>query len=129
MVPVRLVFSSLCMLAHNPPQVLDIGCGEGDLLSVLSKPTSCIPNDDSSEAGRELDLTRVAALDIDPDVVQEAAQAATQDRQPHYLAPWGSGEDGWYIRWAKLDVAVWLGRLQDPNPTFHGFDVIVSTEV
>jgi hypothetical protein len=71
----------------------------------------------------------VAALDIDPDVIQEAAHAATDERKPHYLAPWGSGEDGWYIRWAQLEVAVWLGRLQDPNPSFHGFDAIVSTEV
>ncbi|KAJ1307858.1 hypothetical protein OPQ81_001938 [Rhizoctonia solani] len=114
---------------HRARSVLDIGCGEGELLSVLCKPASSIPNDGSSEPGRDLDLTRVAALDIDPDVIQEAAQAATQDLQPHYLAPWGSGEDGWYIRWAKLDVAVWLGRLQDLNPTFHGFDAIVSTEV
>ncbi|CAE6512003.1 unnamed protein product [Rhizoctonia solani] len=114
---------------HRARSVLDIGCGEGDLLNVLCKPAAAIPNDTSSEPGRDLDLTRVAALDIDPDVIQEAAQAATQDRHPHYLSPWGSGEDGWYIRWAELDVAVWLGRLQDLNPTFHGFDAIVSTEV
>ncbi|CAE6417661.1 unnamed protein product [Rhizoctonia solani] len=114
---------------HRARSVLDIGCGEGALLNVLCKPTSTIPNDNSLEPGRDLDLTRVAALDIDPVDIQEAAQAATYDRKPHYLAPWGSGEDGWYIRWAQLHVAVWLGRLQDPNPTFHGFDAIVSTEV
>ncbi|CCO31717.1 Small RNA 2'-O-methyltransferase [Rhizoctonia solani AG-1 IB] len=114
---------------HRARSVLDIGCGEGDLLSVLCKPASTIPNDSSLEPGRDLDLTRVAALDIDPDVIQEAAHAATDERKPHYLAPWGSGEDGWYIRWAQLEVAVWLGRLQDPSPSFHGFDAIVSTEV
>ncbi|KAG8712212.1 hypothetical protein FRC11_000720 [Ceratobasidium sp. 423] len=115
--------------AHRATSVLDIGCGEGELLNVLCKPASSIPSDNSLEPGRDLDLTRVAALDIEPDAIQDAAQAAIQDRHPHYLAPWGSGEDGWYIRWAELEVAVWLGRLQDPNPTFHGFDAIVSTEV
>ncbi|KEP53059.1 small RNA 2'-O-methyltransferase [Rhizoctonia solani 123E] len=114
---------------HRARSVLDIGCGEGDLLNVLCKPAATIPNDNSSEPGRDLDLPRVAALDIDPDAIQEAVRSATEDRHPHYLAPWGSGEDGWYIRWAPLDVAVWLGRLQDLNPTFYEFDAIVSTEV
>ncbi|KAF8753364.1 O-methyltransferase [Rhizoctonia solani] len=71
---------------HRARSVLDIGCGE--------------------EPGRDLDLTRVSALDIDPDVIQEAAHAAIDEQ-----------------------VAVWLGRLQDINPTFYEFDAIVSTEV
>ncbi|KAF8699149.1 O-methyltransferase, partial [Rhizoctonia solani] len=114
---------------HRARSVLDIGCGEGSLLGVLCKSASGVPNDSSLEPGRDLDLTRVSALDIDPDVIQEAAHAAIDERKPHYLAPWGSGEDGWYIRWAQLEVAVWLGRLQDINPTFYEFDAIVSTEV
>lgn len=71
----------------------------------------------------------MAALDIDPAVIDDAVNAATYDREPHYLAPWGSGEDGWYIRWAPLEVSVWQGRLEISNPQFYGFDAIVSTEV
>jgi hypothetical protein len=113
--------------------VLDIGCGEGSLLQALCNPASGIPNDAQDKhltsPIRDLSLTRVAALDVDPSVMEDAAHAATYDRQPHYLAPWGSGEDGWYIRWAPLEVALWLGRLEVLNPSFYGFDAIVSTEV
>lgn len=114
-------------------QVLDIGCGEGSLLNALCNPATSVPNEPPDKylttPIRDLSLTRVAALDIDPSVIQDAAHAATFDREPHYLAPWGSGEDGWYVRWAPLEVAVWLGRLEVTNSSFYGFDAIVSTEV
>lgn len=113
--------------------MLDLGCGEGSLLSALCGPASSVPNDpqDShlSSPVRDLSLERVAGLDIDPAVIDDAVNAATYDREPHYLAPWGSGEDGWYIRWAPLEVSVWQGQLEVPNPEFYGFDAIVSTEV
>lgn len=113
--------------------MLDIGCGEGSLLSVLCTSASSVPNDpqDShlSSPIRDLNLERVAALDVDPAVIDDAVDAATCIREPHYLAPWGSGEDGWYIRWAPLVVSVWQGQLEVPNPEFCGFDAIVSTEV
>ncbi|KAG8726500.1 hypothetical protein FRC12_023344 [Ceratobasidium sp. 428] len=113
--------------------VLDIGCGEGSLLSVLCGPASSIPNDppDShlSTPIRDLFLQRVAALDVDPEVIDDAVHAATSDREPHYLAPWGSGEDGWYTRWAPLEASVWQGGLEVLNSEFYKFDAIVSTEV
>ncbi|QRV75005.1 methyltransferase domain protein [Ceratobasidium sp. AG-Ba] len=113
--------------------VLDIGCGEGSLLHAVCGPASSVPSDvpDShlSTPINDLFLQRVAALDVDPEVIEDAVYAATSDREPHYLAPWGSGEDGWYIRWAPLEVSVWEGSLGVINPEFSGFDAIVSTEV
>ncbi|QRV89701.1 methyltransferase domain protein [Ceratobasidium sp. AG-Ba] len=113
--------------------VLDIGCGEGSLLHAVCGPASSIPSDvpDShlSTPINDLFLQRVAALDVDPAVIEDAVYAATSDRKPHYLAPWGSGEDGWYIRWSPLEVSVWEGSLAVINPEFSGFDAIVSTEV
>jgi hypothetical protein len=103
------------------------------LISVLCGAGSSIPNDapDShlSTPIRDLSLERVAALDIDPNVIEDAVHSATADRKPHYLAPWGSGEDGWYVRWAPLEASVWQGGLEVPNPEFSKFDAIVSTEV
>ncbi|KAG9128083.1 hypothetical protein FRC07_005225 [Ceratobasidium sp. 392] len=118
---------------NNARSVLDIGCGEGSLLSALCSSASSIPSDppDShlSTPIRDLFLERVAALDIDPDVIDDAVHAATSNCEPHYLAPWGSGEDGWYIRWAPLEASVWQGGLEVLNSEFYKFDAIVSTEV
>ncbi|KAG9102432.1 hypothetical protein FS749_000022 [Ceratobasidium sp. UAMH 11750] len=118
---------------NNARSVLDIGCGEGSLLSALCGSASSIPNDvpDShlSTPIRDLFVERVAALDVDPQVIDDAVHVATTEREPHYLAPWGSGEDGWYIRWASMETGVWQGGLEVLNSEFYGFDAIVSTEV
>lgn len=118
--------------------VVDIGCGEGDLLACLAQPApwlrspplSLYPAKSSAAANanesigpdqREianLHCTKIQGLDISFSDLQYAIQST---------APLQSNSQ--YIRWEPLQVKIWHGSLESVNPEFVDVECIVSTEV
>jgi len=120
--------------------ILDIGCGEGTLLSVLCQPAECHPIPDDFDARfcvptrDEIRLQsvidtvesmypkKIAGLDVSP-VVLELAKGLLENQANGYtfLPP--------KPRWQELKVKLWRGGMEEYNPAFNGYDCIVSTEV
>ncbi|KAG1775289.1 hypothetical protein EV702DRAFT_1199602 [Suillus placidus] len=111
-------------------EIVDIGCGEGQLLAVLCQPASSLPppnalaspSDATSttlEAG-DLNLhpTRIAGLDIS----SHALASAIEDTSP-------AAANASYTRWEPLQVNIWHGGLEIFNQTFVNAECIVATEV
>ena len=115
-------------------KVIDLGCGEGSLLSVLMEPSAFLS---SHEASLSTDLTlniqvqRIVGIDLDQSCVQEAKVATD---------PAEFASNSWLPprpRWIDLGVQIWRGGLQvlgddTKEGNYFGFgdwDVIVSTEV
>lgn len=120
--------------------VLDVGCGEGELISCLCNPAPWLPpppidvlealsytatTADSKpsanlattlEASAEgwLHPSKVMALDISAIDLQDAIQGT---------AP------GIAVRWEPLEVTIWEGGLESINAEFIDVECIVSTEV
>ncbi|CCM04257.1 uncharacterized protein FIBRA_06424 [Fibroporia radiculosa] len=118
--------------------VLDVGCGEGELISCLCNPAPWLPPPPTSVldslancAGNTADAcdnfhiaaalpevylhpTKVIGLDIAPNDLKYAIEGT---------APRNS------IRWSPLEVNIWQGSLESINPEFIGIECIVSTEV
>ncbi|KAI6042580.1 hypothetical protein EDC04DRAFT_2658985 [Pisolithus marmoratus] len=124
-------------------EIVDIGCGEGELLTTLCQPApwlgprsqyrrnrSSTQNADDCLASmfddvllndsetRDLHPTRIAGLDIDA----RALQYAVEDTSPLSANPQ-------YTRWEPLQVNLWHGSLDSINPTFVDVECIVATEV
>lgn len=124
-------------------EIVDIGCGEGELLATLCQPApwlspqshywrnrSSTQNADDRLASmfddvllndsetRDLHPTRIAGLDINT----RALQYAAEDTSPSSANPQ-------YTRWEPLEVSLWHGSLDSINPTFVGAECIVATEV
>ena len=120
--------------------ILDIGCGEGTLLSVLCQPAEChlipdgfdarfrVPNGDEIRLQSVIDTVEsmypkeIAGLDVSPGVL-ELAKGVLENQANGYtfLPP--------KPRWQELKVQLWKGGLEEYNPAFNGYDCIVSTEV
>ncbi|OCH94422.1 hypothetical protein OBBRIDRAFT_143896 [Obba rivulosa] len=130
--------------------VLDIGCGEGDLIGCLCNPAPWLPPSHTVEiqalleaqkdsfqhdASRENAITsypydgvhmqpiRVIGLDI------SAAELGFAIEQ---TVPADPKLDSWrshMTRWIPLDVEIWEGGLESVNPGFMDIDCIISTEV
>ncbi|KAI6108042.1 hypothetical protein F5141DRAFT_1120312 [Pisolithus sp. B1] len=124
-------------------EIVDIGCGEGELLATLCQPApwlgpqsqyrrnspstqnadDCLASmfDDvllNDSETRDLHPTRIAGLDIDT----KALQYAAEDTSPSSANPL-------YTRWEPLEVSLWHGSLDSINTTFVDVECIVATEV
>lgn len=137
--------------------MLDIGCGEGQLLSVLCVPSRWLPapqqsllysdgqpssldRDSSSPVNLfntpsdpipNLHITRLAGLDISSYdlkfAVDATAPPSTQDSGAD-IDPWRLNKrEG--LRWEELTVKIWRGGLETINEDFVRVECIVSTEV
>ncbi|KAJ7364333.1 hypothetical protein DFH08DRAFT_839033 [Mycena albidolilacea] len=122
--------------------VLDVGCGEGQLLSVLAQPApwlapppeSVFPEQaNHGEYSYKSDLPnlharRIAGLDISAHDLDFAVKGTTPPSD-------SANEDDPYTygvrvtRWEDLTAKVWKGGLQVINEEFVGVECIVCTEV
>ncbi|KAH9987306.1 hypothetical protein BJV74DRAFT_748833, partial [Russula compacta] len=104
--------------------VLDVGCGEGVLLQHLTHApprrayTSSTPAPAIFEKPDFIHARELHGLDVSQDDLLYAINV-TAPAQHTY---------GW-TRFEPLDVSIWEGGLQVPNPTFKGIECIVATEV
>ncbi|KAJ3834520.1 hypothetical protein F5878DRAFT_353178 [Lentinula raphanica] len=142
---------------ENVTDVLDIGCGEGQLLSVLSVPspwlsapprsllypkTEEIPQIPSvsptslyntpSDPIPNLHITRLNGLDISSRDLEFAGQAITPpaiagDDEP--FDPWRHRTSRESVRWEEMTAKLWQGGLETINEEFVGTECIVSSEV
>lgn len=125
--------------------MLDVGCGEGELLSCLCNPArwrappppDVLPlglttsTEDTHILGELhqglLHPRRIAGLDICRADLQCAARItktpASEPEEKKVL--WHSTQ----VRWEQLDVEIWEGSLADVNSAFVGVECIVATEV
>ncbi|KAG1808379.1 uncharacterized protein BJ212DRAFT_1383113 [Suillus subaureus] len=113
-------------------EIVDIGCGEGQLLAVLCQPAPSLPppgpgilaahsgaSPTALEAGDfDLHPTRVTGLDIS----SHALASAIEDTSP-------AAANTSYTRWESLQVNIWHGGLEIFNPAFINAECIVATEV
>ena len=126
---------------------MDVGCGEGSLISCLCNPAPWLPppppsiletfTRPSPESINESSI-RVATGDtsawylehapetflnqtkvIGLDISLSDLEAAIQDTAP----------SDWRMRWKPLEVELWEGGLEVVNPAFIGVECIVATEV
>ena len=131
--------------------MLDIGCGEGQLLTVLCQPapwltppppsvlpTSAPPPAPQSPARAyqdddipNLHTTHIAGLDI----CESDLAFAVEGTAPPASMLLGDGDGGGYghthvgIRWEEMEAKVWKGGLEVANEEFVGIECLVSTEV
>ncbi|KAJ7455238.1 hypothetical protein B0H11DRAFT_2067257 [Mycena galericulata] len=121
--------------------VLDVGCGEGQLLSVLAQPApwlapplaSIFPQNRTVEYNYKSDMPnlharRIAGLDISAHDLEFAvkgtrppdARTEEDDRNIYTVR---------VTRWEDLTAKVWQGGLEVINEEFVGVECIVCTEV
>ncbi|THV07241.1 hypothetical protein K435DRAFT_742234 [Dendrothele bispora CBS 962.96] len=132
--------------------VVDIGCGEGQLLSTLCQPAPWLTTPPSDiltladlnhEHLSPIDLfnhandpipnlhpIRIAGLDISDRDLRFAIEAT---KPPDDLST-GADGDPWLrarasVRWEDLSVQIWKGGLEMINENFVGAECIVSSEV
>lgn len=100
--------------------MLDVGCGEGSILSSLSNPAFCLaPIGEDHEEVKSLHCSRIMGLDI-----SEVDLNFTVERTAP--PPAGASEPP---RWEPLNVKIWRGGLESYNEEFAGIECIVATEV
>ncbi|CDO74989.1 hypothetical protein BN946_scf184945.g61 [Trametes cinnabarina] len=121
-------------------EVLDIGCGEGELLACLCNPAPwlapppphVLPRPRDEDVGDLADLHRdilhpvkIAGLDVSPADLADAVEATRP------LEAGGGSGALWHepVRWEPLEVRIWQGSLARVNPEFVDVECIVSTEV
>lgn len=121
---------------------MDIGCGQGELLSALCQPAPWLDprshwknrfNAQDADEGLislfdnvllndsetpDLHPVRVAGLDISARALQSAAELASP-----------SSDNPVYTRWEPLELNLWHGSLDSINSAFEGAECIVATEV
>lgn len=138
-------------------QVLDIGCGEGQLLSVLSVPSPWLPAppkfllypnsqpeepitsplnlyNTSSDPIPNLHITRLVGLDISTRDLEFAAQAIAppanvENTEDSSIDPWRYRGSKDTVRWEEMTAKLWEGGLETINEEFVGTECIVSSEV
>ncbi|KAI0058676.1 hypothetical protein BV25DRAFT_1763778, partial [Artomyces pyxidatus] len=107
--------------------VLDIGCGEGQLLQCLCHPAPWLrhdPNNKVDPIPDKFEFTHIYSLhglDISACDLAEAEEV-TRPR---------SSNESWtkQTRWDDLEVKLWEGGLETPNVEFTGIECIVAMEV
>ncbi|KAI0671479.1 hypothetical protein C8Q78DRAFT_1029180 [Trametes maxima] len=119
-------------------EVLDIGCGEGELLSCLCNPAPWLAppppdvllaandlNDELAEMHQDiLHPVKVAGLDISRSDLELAVQGTKPLPPEHKSGLWHEP-----TRWEPLEVKIWEGSLAHVNPGYVGVECVVSTEV
>ncbi|KAG1798182.1 uncharacterized protein HD556DRAFT_1232756 [Suillus plorans] len=113
-------------------EIVDIGCGEGQLLAVLCQPALCLPPPDPGVLTSPSDATatpiQAGDLDLHPrritglDISSHALASAIEDTSP-------AAANASYTRWEPLEVNIWHGGLEIFNPAFVNAECIVATEV
>lgn len=104
--------------------MLDVGCGEGVFLQHLTHAppwrahTAETPAPPVFENPDFIHAQELHGLDILHDDVLYAADITGPAHHTY----------GW-TRFEQLDVSIWEGGLQVPNPAFKGIECIVATEV
>jgi hypothetical protein len=104
--------------------VLDVGCGEGVFLQLLTNSppwrayTSETPAPSVFEKSDFIHARDLHGLDILHSDLLYAADITAPGRHTY----------GW-TRFEQLDMSIWEGGLQVPNPAFKGIESIVATEV
>ena len=101
-----------------------MGCGEGVFLQHLthSPPwrahTSATPAPVFPEKPDYINLRELHGLDIMKSDLLYATDVTAPQKHTY----------GW-TRFEQLDVSIWEGDLQVPNPTFNGIECMVAIEV
>ena len=101
-----------------------MGCGEGVFLQRLTNTqpwrayTSATPAPAAFEKPDFIHVRELHGLDISKSDLLYAAHVTAPQKLTY----------GW-TRFEQLDVNIWEGDLQAPNPTFNNIDCIVATEV
>ena len=104
--------------------MLDVGCGEGVLLQHLTHAppwrayTSSTPAPAVFEKPDFIHTRELHGLDILHTDLLYASDITAPSKHAY----------GW-TRFEQLDVSIWEGGLQVPNPAFKGIECIVATEV
>ncbi|KAG9224607.1 hypothetical protein CCMSSC00406_0002242 [Pleurotus cornucopiae] len=135
--------------------ILDIGCGEGQLLSVLAQPApwlrapppdilSPLPELDSADEIINLNPKRIIGLDIyEPDLefALQSIAPPPPPEQAYQSAVQGIDLGGktpvtptyirtlQTIRWEEMESKIWLGGLEVVNEEFLDIECITSSEV
>lgn len=123
----------IAIIIRNPAtryglhQVLDVGCGEGSLLTALCNPAPWLatPDQDVTERFKILRVSHLHGLDISDDDLQNTIISTSAPAEP-------TSEYAYYsraTRWEPLQVNIWKGSLASVNEPFIGIESIVSTEV
>jgi small RNA 2'-O-methyltransferase len=105
-------------------QVLDVGCGEGVFLQHLTHAPPWRPYTSETPAPSVfhkpdfIHARDLHGLDVLHSDLLYAADITAPDRHAY----------GW-TRFEQLDISIWEGGLQVPNPVFKGIECIVATEV
>lgn len=107
--------------------MLDVGCGEGSLLTALCNPAPWLatPEQDSTERFKILRIRHLHGLDISDQDLQNTIISTSPPSE-------ATSEYAYYsrfIRWEPLQVRIWKGSLAYVNQPFIGIEAIVSTEV
>lgn len=110
--------------------MLDIGCGEGELVQCLCNPAPWleVTTDDPSIPMPEPDECMHPELVHALDISTTDLQCVVEGTKPRTGL---SDANDWQmmIRWESMVVKVWEGSLESFNPEFVGIECIVSTEV
>jgi hypothetical protein len=103
--------------------MLDVGCGEGELLTCLCQPAPWLPPhpDHKHIVAAKTELinlhpVRVAGLDVAEDALEFASQGITPSFQG-------------ITRWEHLEASVWKGGLESLNEEFIDMECIIAMEV
>jgi len=100
--------------------VLDIGCGEGSLLSVLCEPTLSLPPEIPSDPEKTLDIyvSHIAGIDISTRDLEYAVQETAPPPPPILSDDAHEAINRWMKalpRWLELKVDIWKGGLEILN--------------
>ncbi len=138
---IRIIPDKISIIEHQQYQVLDVGCGEGQLLVPLSQPAPWLPpppasilppnNEAASSAYNDdgipnLHISHLYGLDTCKYDLEFAARetappnfSSSDTRSYYHVQP----------RWEELEVKLWEGGLEVVNEEFVGIECIASTEV
>jgi hypothetical protein len=116
--------------------VLDVGCGEGSLISCLANAAACLPPTSSEHAYPEdifeIHVKKTAGLDINEKELEYAVKSAIVPDDEENKSPYMTCNP----RWTDLQIKIWHGGLEWLNPEFvynedtgQGYECIISTEV
>ena len=117
--------------------MVDIGCGEGELLACLAQPAPWLRPPPLSIRPTKFTLS---SCDRDPEANQDeipnlhctkiqGLDISSSDLQYAVLSTAPPLSNSQYIRWEPLEAKIWYGGLEFVNPEFVDVECIVSTEV